>query len=96
MVSRTDTLKENLRPRKFQLILDDNQQETLEYQPGYRWEGLNENDFKVQFIEELGDELSTGKHQLTMKDIEGEINLNELIIIDNPGVFFEPFWQRQQ
>ncbi|GEO21647.1 hypothetical protein CQA01_21810 [Cyclobacterium qasimii] len=89
-------IKINSRPRKFQLILDDNPEETFQYQPGYRWSVADENDFRVMFLQELGDELQAGKHQIFIKDIDGNINLNQVIITDNPGVFFEQYWNRER
>lgn len=87
-------IKENRRPRKIQLTLDDNPKETFQFQPGYRWGSVDENDFRVMFLQELGDELQAGKHRLSMKMINGNINLNQIIITDNPRVFFEQYWHQ--
>ncbi|MDO6439573.1 hypothetical protein Q4534_19260 [Cyclobacterium sp. 1_MG-2023] len=87
-------IKENRRPRKIQVTLDDNPKETFQFQPGYRWGSVDENDFRVMFLQELGDELQAGKHRLSMKMINGNINLNQIIITDNPRVFFEQYWHQ--
>lgn len=89
-------IKDNLRPRKFQLNVDNNPEITIAYQPVYRWSSADDDDFKVLFLQELGDDLSAGKHQITLKEMEGRINLNQLIITDNPGVFFDQHWNREQ
>ncbi|WP_339923418.1 right-handed parallel beta-helix repeat-containing protein [uncultured Cyclobacterium sp.] len=89
-------IKENRRSRKFQLTLDNNHEETFQYQPGYRWGSVDENDFRVMFLQEIGVELQAGKHQVSMKAIDGNINLNQVIITDNPEVFFEQYWYQEQ
>src|SRR5690606_34932286 len=75
-------ITENLKPRKFQLALDDNPEKTIEYQPVYRWSEADDNGFKVLFLQELGDGLSEGEHHISLKNIDGKINLNQLIITD--------------
>lgn len=86
-------IKDDVSPRKFHLTLD-KEEKDVSFNPYFRWNQVDEN-YRVVFLQSLG-ELTVGKHQIKLKDIKGKINLNQLIITDNPGVFFEQYWQREK
>jgi hypothetical protein len=60
----------------------------------YQW-NTGATNFRVVFLHAL-DELAAGEHQLRLRVLAGELNLNELIITDNPAAFFIDEWQRER
>ena len=77
-------IKNGLYERNCFYVLGDKHKE-MSINPRYHWT-RPEKTFKVIFLDVLG-ELTEGKYRLRFGS-KNDINLNELIITDNPAVFF--------
>ncbi|MBL7737246.1 MAG: right-handed parallel beta-helix repeat-containing protein [Chitinophagaceae bacterium] len=85
-------VRENVDPIEFQLVLDGDKRE-IPFRTHTRWR-KPDSTFKVIFLEPLG-YLSSGKHRMTLKVLKGKINLNQIIVTNKPGEFFEQYWHRE-
>ena len=77
-------IENKLYERNFVFMIGDKYKE-IKFNPRYHWTRPVKT-FKVVFLDALG-ELTEGKYKLRFSSKE-DINLNELIITDNPAVFF--------
>lgn len=86
-------VRENVAPLEFRLALDSDKQD-IPFRTHGRWR-KPAPDFKAIYLQPLG-YLSPGKHRLSLKLLKGHINLNQIVITDKPGEFFEQYWHREQ
>jgi hypothetical protein len=78
--------------RSVQLTFDHAAAMPLAVQGPYNW-STGDTRFRVVFLHDLG-ELTAGEHQLRLQSMAGDVNLNEVIVTDNPAAFFVDHWQR--
>jgi hypothetical protein len=83
-------IENKLSERNFVFVIGDKYKE-ISFNPKYHWTRPVKT-FKVIFLDSLG-ELKEGKYKLRFGS-KDDINLNELIITDNPEVFFIQHAQR--
>jgi hypothetical protein len=95
LMARLGNEDDVMQGREFELTLNEAEApETFIVNADYQWSaGLRS--VRVVFLHDLGD-LEAGKHQLQLVPTQGNFNLNEIIITDNPGVFFVQHWQRER
>ncbi len=84
-----------MRDRVFELLVDGVPAATkVSVHPSYQW-NTGARDFRAVFLHDLG-ELAAGEHELKLRLLGGDLNVNELIVTDNPAAFFIDEWQRER
>jgi hypothetical protein len=93
LLARASVNREVTQRRTFELRLDGAAEPTtIAVNTDYQW-NTGETHFRVIYVHALG-ELAAGEHQLRLRCVSGDLNLNELILTDYPAAFFIDEWQK--
>jgi hypothetical protein len=95
LLARASIPQGTMRPRHLEMSLDKHKSQKITVKPSYQWNATVPEKFRVIWLTELGT-LSAGKHNINLKPLENVLNLDILIITDNPEVFFIQHIQRNK
>lgn len=77
------------------MSLDSKKAQEIIVKPAYQWNATVADKFRTIWLTDLGT-LSKGKHNIKLKPLKKILNLDMLIITDNPEVFFIQHIQRDK
>ena len=95
LLARTSIPKGTMRNRHINMSLDSKKAQEIIVKPAYQWNATVADKFRTIWLTDLGT-LSKGKHNIKLKPLKKILNLDMLIITDNPEVFFIQHIQRDK
>lgn len=80
--------------REVSVAIDAGEPQRIAVPAAYYW-STGETRVRTVFLQDLG-ELGAGPHELRLERSAGDLDLREVIVTDNPTVFFIDHWQREK
>jgi hypothetical protein len=94
LLARASVNHDVMQRRVFSLAVDGASEPTrVSVNTDYEW-NTGATNFRAIYLQALG-ELAPGEHELRLRLVSGDLNLNELIVTDNPAAFFIDTWQKE-